>query len=79
MSLLNSILELILKHMINISLEIDKEWLSPKPGFIESLNAGIDQSKVRFGADSIDRLLGSHPETINIKLKLIVDYTTKLL
>lgn len=52
-------LEMIISHMIDISLTIDAEWEKPKEGFSEDIEEDAEYEAVRFGTNGIDRMISS--------------------
>ena len=55
--LLKKIIEMVFRHMIDISDEVSEEWRSPPDGFDEELNEDDDQSVVKFAVSCINRLI----------------------
>lgn len=53
------LLEMIFFHMIDIDQEIEEEWKKPAEGFNEDFEEDPDFEVVRFGMNSIDRLISS--------------------
>lgn len=60
---LKRLLEMIFYHMIDIDEEIEEEWKKPAEGFNEDFEEDPDFEVVRFGMNSIDRLISSVGDT----------------
>ena len=56
---LSTMLEMIISHMVDISLTIDAEWEKPKEGFSEDIEEDAEYEAVRFGTNGIDRMISS--------------------
>jgi len=75
--LLNSILELIFTHMVEIDDQILDEWANPPDGFNEDNEEEDDQKIIKFGMNCIDRLIAHVGSTI--MLKHLSDCVAKML
>lgn len=64
---LNSILEMIFTHMIEINDEILDDWKSPPDGFNEENEEEDDQKIIKFGMNCIDRLIAHIGSKIMLK------------
>lgn len=56
---LKTLLEMIFFHMIDIDQDVDEDWKKPEEGFNEDFEEDPDFEVVRFGMNSIDRLISS--------------------
>lgn len=45
--------------MVDIEKEIESDWLSPKEGFSEEIEEDSDFESVRFGMNTIDKIIES--------------------
>ncbi|EGR29723.1 importin 5, putative [Ichthyophthirius multifiliis] len=56
---IQKLLELVYSHMVDIEKEIESDWLSPKEGFSEEIEEDSDFESVRFGMNTIDKIIES--------------------
>ena len=56
-SLMKKIVEMVFRHMMEISDSVTEQWMNPPDGFDEDLNEDDDQSIVKFSVDCLDRLI----------------------
>ena len=57
--MLEKIMEMIFYQMIDISSELTKEWESPPEGFDDSIDIDSDLEEVRFGMETLNRLISA--------------------
>jgi hypothetical protein len=56
---LNSLIEMIFLHMVQIENEIPEEWKNPPEGYNEDTAEEGDFETTRFGMDAVDRLISA--------------------
>jgi len=67
-TLLQQLIEVVFKLMLDVDEDIEQEWLKPKEGFKENNDADDGEDNVSFGKGCIDKIISAVGDEICLPL-----------